>query len=166
MYKGCSASYMVQLQPGRQSCNDLRLSCCASIANDVSPSYNSLRELFLPFLFSRTERTRFVCCGCASTDMQISQSRWQDLCVVVWSSCNQSTSLATICACRVARRSQTTFRPATTVSGNSFSTNYFFLFSFLFSLFSHRANAFRLERIARRPTCKSAEADGKTYALW
>ena len=40
-------------------------------------------------------------------------------------------SLATICACRVARRVRTTSRPATTVLGNSFSVNYFFLFSFL-----------------------------------
>ena len=171
--------------------------------------------------------------------MQIRRSRWQDLFLVVWSSCTQYTSLATICACRVSRRSQTTSRPATTVSGNSFSVNYFFLFSFLrertrfvccglhvdrhaeqkkqvtrlvprgmvqlqpgyqscnelclsscasiandksasnnslgefffvnylflFS-FSHRENAFRLVRIVRRPTCRSAEAGGKTRSLW
>ena len=63
--------------------------------------------------------------------MQISRSKWQDLCFVLRARCNQGTSLATNCACRVARRSQTTSRPATTVSGNSFSVNYFFLFSFL-----------------------------------
>ena len=63
--------------------------------------------------------------------MQIRRSRWQDLCLVVWSSCNRGISLATNCACRVARRLQTTSRPATTVSGNSFSVNYFFHFSFL-----------------------------------
>ena len=53
---------VVQLQPGCQSRNDLRLSCCALIANDESASNNSLGELFFkkvffPFLFSRTERT-------------------------------------------------------------------------------------------------------------
>ena len=56
---------MVQLQPGCQSCNDLRSSCCTSIANDKSVSNNSLRnsfsvKLFFPFLFSRICRTRFV----------------------------------------------------------------------------------------------------------
>jgi hypothetical protein len=59
---------MIQLQPGYQSSNDLRLSCCTSIANDNSASNNSLGEfffdqLFFPFLFSRTERTRFGWCG-------------------------------------------------------------------------------------------------------
>jgi hypothetical protein len=46
---------MVQLQPGCQSRNEVRLSCCASIANDVSASNNSLGELFFCeffFLFS------------------------------------------------------------------------------------------------------------------
>jgi hypothetical protein len=37
---------MVQLQPGCQSCNDLRLSCCLSIANDESANNNSLWEFF------------------------------------------------------------------------------------------------------------------------
>jgi hypothetical protein len=59
---------MFQLQPGCQSFHDLRLSRCASIANNESASNNSLGEfffkkLFFPFLFSRTERTRFGCCG-------------------------------------------------------------------------------------------------------
>ena len=36
---------------------------------------------------------------------------------------------------------------------------------FLFS-FSHRENAFRLLRIARRSTCRSEEAGGKTCASW
>ena len=59
---------MIQLQPGYQSSNDLCLSCCMSIANDNSASNNSLGEfffdqLFFPFLFSRTERTRFGWCG-------------------------------------------------------------------------------------------------------
>jgi hypothetical protein len=52
--------------------------------------------------------------------MQISQSRWQDLCLVVRVCFNRDTMLVTICACRAARRSQTKSRPATTVSGNSF----------------------------------------------
>jgi hypothetical protein len=34
---------MVQLQPRCQSCNDLRLSCCASIAND-DPASNNKKE--------------------------------------------------------------------------------------------------------------------------
>jgi hypothetical protein len=98
---------MVQLQPGYQSCNDLRLPCCASIANDESDSNNSLLEfffkkLFFPFLFSRKEQTRFGgSADCASTDVQISRSRWQDLCLVVWSSCYWDVSLAAICACCV-----------------------------------------------------------------
>jgi hypothetical protein len=51
---------MVHLQPGYQSCNKLRLSCSASIANDKSASNNSLGEfffgkLFFPFLFSQRE---------------------------------------------------------------------------------------------------------------
>jgi hypothetical protein len=37
---------------------------------------------------------------------------------------------------------------------------------FLFFLFSHTENVFRLVRIARRPTCRSAKAGGKTCALW
>jgi hypothetical protein len=37
---------------------------------------------------------------------------------------------------------------------------------FSFSLFSHRENAFRLVQIARRPTCRSEEAGGKTCASW
>ena len=90
----------------------------------------------------------FVCCGTVFPKL-------------VWSGCNRCTRLAKIRSCRVARRSQTTSRPATTVSGNSFSVNYFFLFSF-----SHRENAFRLLRIARRSTCRTEEAGGKTCALW
>ena len=156
---------LFSLQPGCQSCNNLRLLCCASIANNKSASNNSLGEfffskLFLPFLFlAQSERVSFGV-DCASSDVQISRSRWHDLCLVSWSSCNWGTSLATTCACRAARRSQTTSRPATTVSGYSFSRKYFFLFSF-----SHRANVFRLVRIARRTTCRSAEAGGKTCAL-
>jgi hypothetical protein len=54
---------MVELQPGYQSCNGLRLSCCASIANDKSASNNSFGEFSFvksfSFSFSRTERTRF-----------------------------------------------------------------------------------------------------------
>ena len=115
---------------------------------------------FFLSLFSERERVSFDA-DCSSIDMQIRRSRWQDLCLVVWSSCNRGTSLATNCACRVARRSQTTSRPATTVSGNSFSVNYFFLFSF-----SNRENAFRLLRIARRSTCRTEEAGGKTCASW
>ena len=52
------------------------------------------------------------------------------MCLVVWSSCNQDVSLATICACRAACRSQTTSRPTTTVFGNSFSRINFFPFLF------------------------------------
>jgi hypothetical protein len=78
---------MVQLQPGCQSCNDLRLSCCASITNDESASKQQSRGIiFQEIIFS-------------------------------------------------------------------------------FSIFSHRENAFRLVRIGRQPTCKSAEAGGKTCAL-
>ena len=79
---------MVQLQPGYQSCNELCLSCCASIANDKSASNNSLGEfffgkLFFPFsLFSESERVSFVA-DCTSIDMRIRRSRWQDLCLVV-----------------------------------------------------------------------------------
>jgi hypothetical protein len=68
---------MVQLQPGCQSCNDFRLSCCASIANDVSPSNNSLGEFFFVKLFishfflAQSERVSFGA-DCASNDMQIS----------------------------------------------------------------------------------------------
>ena len=60
---------MVQSQLRYQSCNDLCLSCCMSIANDESASKNILREefffkkLFFLFLFSLTERTRFRWCG-------------------------------------------------------------------------------------------------------
>ena len=158
---------MVQLQPGYQPCNDPLLSCCASIANDKSASNNSLGEFFFGIifsisLFSERERVSFVA-DCAWNDMQIRRSRWHDMCLVVWSSCNRGTSLAMIHSCRVARRSQTTSRPETTVSGNSFSVKYFFHFSFLFS---QRENAFRLLRIARRFTCRSAEAGGKTCASW
>ena len=128
---------MVQLQPGYQPCNERRLSCCASIANDKSASNNSLREfffgkLFFPFLFSRTERTRFVWCG-LRVERHVDQKKQVARLVPcgIWSSCNRDASLATICTCRVRRRLHTTSRPATTVSGNSFSVNYFFLFSFL-----------------------------------
>ena len=117
-------------------------------------------KLFFRFLFVAQSERVSVGRDCASTDMQISRSRWQDLCVVVRACCHRSTSPAPHCACRAARRSQTTNRPATTVSGNSFSVNYFFLFSF-----SHRANAFCLMGIARRTTCRSAEARGKTCSL-
>jgi hypothetical protein len=37
---------------------------------------------------------------------------------------------------------------------------------FSFSLFSQRANSFRLVEIARRPTSRSEEAGDKTCALW
>ena len=154
------------LQPGSQSCSDLRLSRCTSIANDESASNNSLGELFFVncfffFLFSHRDNAFSVGADWSSTDMQISRSRWQDSCLVVWSSCNRGASLATKCACLAARRSQTTFRPATTVSGNCFFVN-----SFSFFLFSHRENAFRSVRIGRRPTCRSTEAGGKTHAVW
>jgi hypothetical protein len=98
-------------------------------ATTVSGNYFSVNYFFLS-LFAQRERVSFVA-DCSSTDMQIRRSRWQDLCLVVWSSCNEGNSLATNCACRVARRSQKTSRPATTGSGNSFSVNSFFLFSFL-----------------------------------
>jgi hypothetical protein len=71
---------MVQLQPGYQSCNELRLSCCGSIANDKSASNNSLGEfffgkLFFPFLFlAQRERVSFVA-DCSSIDTQIRRSR-------------------------------------------------------------------------------------------
>jgi hypothetical protein len=107
-----------------------------------------------PFL---AQRERVLVGGnCSLTAMQISGSKWQDLLLVVWSSCNRDDSLATIRACRVVRRLQTTIRPETTFSGNSFSVNNFFLFSF------HRENAFRLVGIVRWPLCRSAEASGKT----
>ena len=84
------------------------------------------REIIFSFsLFSERERVS-VGADWSSTMMQISRSRWQDSCLVVWSGCNRDVSLAMIRACRVARRSQTTSRPATTVLGNSFSRNYFF----------------------------------------
>ena len=51
-------------------------------------------------------------------------------CTYKCTSCNRDASLATNCACLAARRSQTTKRPATTFSGNSFC-EYFFLFLFL-----------------------------------
>jgi hypothetical protein len=51
---------MVQLQPGYQSCNELRLLCCAMIANDKSARHNSLGELvfgklLFPVLIYRRE---------------------------------------------------------------------------------------------------------------
>ena len=81
------------------------------------------------------------------------------MCLVVWPSCNRDASLASICACRAARRLQTTIRPATTGSGEFFFGKFFFSFSL-------SRNSFRLVRIARRTTCRSAEAGGKTCALW
>ena len=50
---------------------------------------------------------------------------------------NRGTSLATICACRAARRLQTTSWPATTVSGNSFL---WILFPFPFLAQSERVS--------------------------
>ena len=97
---------------------------------------------------------------CSSNDMQISRSTQQDLCLVVCVCHNPDASLITNCNCLAARRSQTIIRPKTTVSGNSFR-KYFFLFF----LFSQRENVFWLMRIARRTTCRSAEARGKTCAL-
>ena len=78
-------------------------------------------EFFFLFSFLAQRERVLIDGNCASNDMQISRSRWQDSCLVVWSSCNRG----------VAGRSQTTSRPATTVSGNSILVNYFFLFSFL-----------------------------------
>ena len=49
-------------------------------------------------------------------------------------------------------------------SNNSLG-EFFFVKSFSFSLFSHRANAFRLVGIACRKTCRSAEAGCKTCVL-
>jgi hypothetical protein len=95
------------------------------LGNSFSVNY------FFLFSFPAQSKRVSVVSDCASKDIQISRSRWEDLCFVVWSSCNRDASLATACACGDARRSQTTSRPATTVSGNSFSRNYFF--SFLFS---------------------------------
>ena len=127
--------HMFQLQPGCQSRNALRLSCCASIANDNSAEQQHCQggilfcEFFFPFLFLAQRERVSVGADCWSNDMQISRSRWQDVCFVVWSSCNRDASLATNCACPAARRSQTTIRPRTTFSGNSFC-EFFFPFSF------------------------------------
>jgi hypothetical protein len=62
--------------------------------------------------------------------LQNSRSTWQDLCLVVCTSCNQDASFTTRHVTPVARRSQMSIRPATTFSGNSFC-RIFFLFSFL-----------------------------------
>ena len=96
----------------------------------------------------------------SSNEMQISRSRWQDLCLLVCVCCNRDASFPSPRDTSDARRSQTTYRPATTFSGNSFR-NYFFLFFLL----SQRENAFWLVRIDRRTTCRSAEARDKTCAL-
>ena len=87
-------------------------------------------QIFL-FSFSHRENAfRLLRIGRRST-CRSEEAGGKTLCLVVWSSCNRGTSLAMIRSCRVARRSQTTSRPATIVSGNSFSVNSFFHFSFL-----------------------------------
>ena len=107
-----------------------RLQTTSRPATTVSGNSFSRSYFFLfPFL-AQSERVS-VDGDCVSNDMQISRSRWQDLFHAICSSCNQNATLATIGTCLAARRSQTTSRPAISVSGNSFSGNYFFLFSFL-----------------------------------
>ena len=93
--------------------------------------------------------------------MQISRSRWQDSCFVVWSSCNREASLATNCACLAARRSQYDDSAGNNSLGEFFFGQFFFPFLFL-----AQRERFRLVGIGRRPTCRSAEAGGKTCVLW
>jgi hypothetical protein len=127
---------MAHLQPECQSSNDLRLSCCTSIANDVSPSNNSLEEFFFgkfffPFLFSRTERTRFCWCELRverHADKQKKLSRLVHCCMIEFQPGFQSRNeLRLSCCVSIANDDS--------VSNNSFGEFFFgeFFFPFLFT---------------------------------
>jgi hypothetical protein len=57
-------------------------------------SFSLPQKARFPFLFLAQSEHILVGANCASNDMQISRSTWQDLCVVVWSSCDRDASLA------------------------------------------------------------------------
>jgi hypothetical protein len=142
------------------------LSCCASIANDeFGQQQHSLGILFVniffPFFFSPTERTRFVWCVLLVDRLPNQQKqvvRHLLCCVcVLQSGCQSHNELHFSCCASIANDE---FGKSTTFSGNSFC-EYFFPFF----LFSHRENAFKCLLIARRTTSRSAEAGGKSCAL-
>ena len=113
---------MVLLSPGCQSWSMI-FACRAGRRSQ--PTKQHSREFLICeffFLFSFLAQSEHVSFGAdwSSNDMQISRSRLQDLCFVVCTCCDRDVSLATKCACLAPRRSQTTFRPATTFSGNCF----------------------------------------------
>jgi hypothetical protein len=84
---------------------------------------------FSPFLAETEHASADAECG--SNGACAVRRRWQQLAFVISTICNREASDATLRNYLAARRSQTASRPATTVSGNCFSRNYFFLFSFL-----------------------------------